>query len=408
MFKKILFLIALCLSAALTNAETLQQILSQSGDSTPAAVLQALNITPAQAKFAVTAVAVGTGSGINNYGDLVGTLSSNAHAFLFKNGKLMDLGIFKIPGGPPGVNKTYSSSGVAVNDSDAVSGSISDFFPQESVVPEDSFLYVNGTMTNIAMGSTDGGFGSSVGGINNLGVVVGSYDAGGTVTNPPAQDAATPRAFLYRNGQQFDIGTLGGRYSLGYGINNAGQVVGVSTTTTSINSWQAYLYSNGRMQIIGGANSGNFYPSAINDNDWVTGTVTSSPIVNNAADGDGYLLPPQGKAVLYVNGKLQYLGSVAGSTGSQGVSINNSGIIVGNLIGNIVTSDGVEPGVTGAFAYACGQMFNLNDFVQGGWKILSVGHINDAGQIAATGSRPGSNVAYALLLNPPWMSGIMK
>ncbi len=45
-------------------------------------------------------------------------------------------------------------------------------------------------------------------------------------------------------------------------------------------------------------------------------------------------------------------------------------------------------------------MENMNDLVSGGWKIVSVGHINDYGQIAATGTRPGSTVTYAVLLSP--------
>ena len=45
-------------------------------------------------------------------------------------------------------------------------------------------------------------------------------------------------------------------------------------------------------------------------------------------------------------------------------------------------------------------MHNLNDLVDGNWKITAVAQINDAGQIAATGVKPGSTVTYALLLTP--------
>jgi hypothetical protein len=53
----------------------------------------------------------------------------------------------------------------------------------------------------------------------------------------------------------------------------------------------------------------------------------------------------------------------------------------------------------GAFIYD-GRMHNFDDLVDGGWKITALGHINDAGQIAATGVRPGSTLTYALLLAP--------
>jgi probable HAF family extracellular repeat protein len=182
---------------------------------------------------------------------------------------------------------------------------------------------------------------------------------------------------------------------LGYGINNAGQIVGVSTVVEGIpEPWEAYLYSNGRMNVIGGAQAGYFTPWAINDNGWITGTITSSP-TNFFPPEDIANQSPFGQAVLYVNGRILSLGTLAGFTGSsQGISINNSGTIVGNLSGFIANE------FAGAFVYSGGRMYNLNDLVERGWNILSVGHINDAGQIAATGTRPGSTVTYALLVTP--------
>ena len=43
-----------------------------------------------------------------------------------------------------------------------------------------------------------------------------------------------------------DLGTLGGRYSSGYGLNNAGQVVGYAADTHSENL-QPFLYTDGQM-----------------------------------------------------------------------------------------------------------------------------------------------------------------
>ena len=44
-----------------------------------------------------------------------------------------------------------------------------------------------------------------------------------------------------------NLGTLGGEYSFGTGINNAGQVAGASATPTL----HAFLYTNGQMQDLG-------------------------------------------------------------------------------------------------------------------------------------------------------------
>ena len=175
------------------------------------------------------------------------------------------------------------------------------------------------------------------------------------------------------------------------GINNAGQIVGIATEVPGYGKpYKAFLYSNGLMRSIGGSQSASFTPEAINDNGWITGT-----------------LGTPGGAVFWINDRIISLGTLPGFVGSEGMSLNNSGIVVGNLLGSITatyTNDGTiytdtYVGSTGVFIYN-GRMQNLNDLVDGGWKITAVGHINDAGQIVATGVRPGSTITYALLITP--------
>jgi probable HAF family extracellular repeat protein len=196
---------------------------------------------------------------------------------------------------------------------------------------------------------------------------------------------------------------------LAYGINNPGQIVGIAkvagTAGTNFTGWDAFLYSNGRMQAIGGAQSAFFVPSAVNDHGWIVGTISSTPTYFFPPDSSALDLPADGNAVTYINGRLITLGTVPGFLGSQGKFINNSGSIVGNLLREVTIYAGTPyaetyVGVTGGFIYFGGTMHNLNDYVDGGWNIVSVGHINDAGQIAATGTMAGSTVTYALLLTP--------
>jgi chitinase len=359
---------------------------------------------PAQLKYHLTPIAPGSGEGVNEEGDVVGTLdlgpipnfvgNEDYHAFLYKKGKLTDLGVLLDPLNLP--NRTY---GNAVNDSDVVVGNIIDHGPGGTSDGRlDAFMWKYGKLTDIAQGTADGGAQAMATGVNRSGDVVGSYDAGPNVNY--GFGFGISHAYLRRNGLLTDIGTLGGWFSVGSGINDAGQIVGTSSEVPGFDppedSYKAFLYSNGRMRAIGGAQSGSFEPAAINDNGWITGTLSSG-------------------AVLYVNGRFIYLGNLPGFVGSEGISLNNSGIVVGDLLGNVTTTYTLDGTIytytsvesTGLFVYN-GRMQNLNDLVEGGWKITAVGHINDAGQIAATGVRSGSTLTYALLLTPYFDLGFRK
>lgn len=96
-----------------------------------------LDASYAQSRYLAIPVAVGSGEGINNHGDICGTLSANNHAFLYKWGRVTDLGVFKFPF----PQQSYSSRGFSVNDSDAVAGRI---FSRGGTSRRDSFLYVDG------------------------------------------------------------------------------------------------------------------------------------------------------------------------------------------------------------------------------------------------------------------------
>src|SRR3954453_18183460 len=149
---------------------------------------------------------VSIGGGINNAGQVTGSsyaspsLDGEAHAFLYSNGEMADLGTL---GG-------VSSFGYGINDSGQVTGSSS---TTSGAVR--AFLYSNGQMQNLG---TLGGSFSQGSAINNLGQVTGS--------SSPADTSRGTKAFIYSAGQMSDLGAALVPEGQGRGINNLGQVTG--------------------------------------------------------------------------------------------------------------------------------------------------------------------------------------
>lgn len=267
--------------------------------------------------------------------------------------------------------------------------------------------------------------------LNNRGQVTGTDHAG--------------HAFLYSNGTLTDLGTLsGGVDSYGYGINNHGEVVGLSEVGGF--STQAFLYRDGSMM-----NLNPFWEVAgvaINDRgDVICSVGTHTFLIRDGTARDlGQIFAtrinnrgemacnPSRNAAIYSRGKLIDLGSLAGH-GSVAGAINDRGEVVGvsmtrvgyvgaflfsggKMIGLGTTSDTLpcsgafginnagsvvgqvySPGLEGiyhAFLYENGQMVDLNTVIpQGTGMTLEVATgINDSGEILANSN------AGAVLLEP--------
>ena len=177
-------------------------------------------------------------------------------------------------------------------------------------------------MTDIAQGTTDGGAGADAVGINERGRL---SEPSMEYLDVTVQRAAFgyPRAYVSLNSVRTDLGTLAGKngnYSYGFAINNAGQVVGVSTNSPTVlpggvytpgAPYYAFLWTNRTMKAIGGAQSSNFAPTAINDNGWIAGTLNLSHVAGTYS----------GQAVFYVNNRFISLGTVKGFPTSQSLSM---------------------------------------------------------------------------------------
>jgi probable HAF family extracellular repeat protein len=149
-------------------------------------------------------------------------------------------------------------------------------------------------------------------------------------------------ARIWTDGVVTDLGTLGGATSCAWGINNRGDVAGVSDTAGG--SVHVFLWTAGSMSDLG--ELGGFVPVGINDKGQIAGNI----------GGSGFLLN---------NGVLTNLGTLGG-VGVRANAINNHGQVTG------VSS--TKTGETHSFLWERGQMKDIGAFWAQG--------INDHGEVA--------------------------
>lgn len=168
-----------------------------------------------------------------------------------------------------------------------------------------------------------------------------------------------------------DLGTLGGHYSIGRGINSSGQVTGRSALADDT-TLHAFLYDGAMTDLgtLGGSGTNAEGGIGINASGQITGgSFTSS------GDQNGFL---------YSSGVMYDLGTLPGYTGSLGWGINNSGQVAGYSF---------FPSGFRAFLYSAGAMSDLGTL--GGADSYAYG-INDAGQITGQADT-ASGGAHAFL-----------
>jgi len=210
---------------------------------------------------------------INTSGQIVGAASTSgntgSHAFSYtSSGGMTDLGTF---GG------SYSAA-AAINTSGQIVG-----WANTSASPPNTggatspraFSYTSGGgMTDLG---TLGGSYSSAAAINTSGQIVGSANTSGNTGS---------HAFSYTSsGGMTDLGTLGGSYSSASGINDNDQIVG-SSYTSSGNQY-AFSYTSGGGMVDLGALAGDVesYANGINNSGQIVGVslgATISAFIDNS------------------------------------------------------------------------------------------------------------------------------
>jgi probable HAF family extracellular repeat protein len=295
---------------------------------------------------------------INSRGDVAGVANLYGtdayHAFVYSNGKVMDLGGL---GG--------NSMAWAINDRGQVAGS-SYKLPGASEADLRAFLYTNGTMEDLG---TLGGRYSQGLGLNNRGDVTGGSWTRGDDQHLP---------FIYSRGEMKALGSLGGDIAEGWGINNAGDVTGESRLAGTLYH-HAFLYADGEMRDLGTLGGISSRGMAVNSSRQVTGQSTL---------GNGH----SQHAFLFSDGVMHDLGTLEGDSESFAFALNDRAHVVGwsQALGSFEQK---------AFLYRDGQMWDLLELVDSsgaGWHLSQARGINSRGQIAGFGVREGQTRAFLL------------
>ncbi len=214
-----------------------------------------------------------------------------------------------------------------------------------------------------------------------------------------------------------DLGTLGGGSSYAHGINNNGQVVGYSYTTSG--DYDAFLYSGGLMTDLGVPPGSDFQSSngeSINDSGQIVGNLYYSTGVAHAFLYSGGVWTDLGKDILNnmgyphsgadaINARGQIVGGMgepvvlghvfeySGGTMSE-LSTPNGPIPSGpyttaygiNDTGQVVGEFASPSGGTHAYLYSNGELTDLGR----GWAL----DINNAGEIVGAGASVGALHAF--------------
>jgi probable HAF family extracellular repeat protein len=298
-------------------------------------------------------------------------------AVLWKNGRITDLGTLPEGG--------YESLANAVNSRGQVVGlatnTIPDNFSLFGTTQARAFVWQNGVMQDLG---TLGGTDAVAALVNERGQIVGeSYTSSArSAYCMNLGFALSTGAFLWEHGTMNNLGSFGGTCTFATDLNNQGQVVGLSTTTGD-QFQHAFLWNHGSL---------NGLPNTLGGNNG------AAIALNNAGDVVGWASLPGDQdihASLWQNDSMTDLGTVDGDPCSLGSSINATGQVIG------VSVPACDFSQSRAFLWEDGLIVDLNTLIppDSTLYLTTPETINDRGEIAGVGLDSNGD-EHAFLLIP--------
>lgn len=326
--------------------------------------------------------------------------------------KLIDLGTF---GGPISVVNVEPTENDMINDAGTIVGGADTSFPtpvstcynpvnRPDCYISHAFTWRDGHLMDL--GTLPAGNFSYAEGINNLGQIVGVSENG---QNDPVTGNPVFRSVLWQNGRIVDLGTLGGPSGFAGSINDQGQVMGVSLndvpdpfsiigigSMTTMTQTRGFLWEHGKMRDLGSIGGPDTFPMFLNE----AGDIAGVGYTSNVADPNTGL--PHMDPFLWRNGKMQDLGNFGGTNDPMGPSLfvaglNNRGQVVGsmNLPGDQISH---------AFLWDGEKLVDLNTPGGGlGGAFSFATGLNGLGEVVGSATLPGDQAQHAFL----WRNGAM-